>query len=127
MTDPRLDQIREEIVLHKAAKQMGVTTTILEREFLAAGFSIMGKGKSRKAFVDDLVAFQARREGESRTAQQDELTKDYLQGKADAGTIPFVEVGPSARFHRFDLEEVLEALRRDTVRPVAVGEEGAVQ
>ena len=86
MTDMRHhDQIREEIVLHVTAKRLGVSTRVLERELRAAGVPIMGERKARSVFVDDLVAFQAQREAEGRRgAQQRDLVKDHVQGKADA-------------------------------------------
>ena len=78
-------KLRREIVLHKAAKRMGKTSTVLEREMRAAGFVVMGAGKSRTVFANDLVTLQSQREGEGRGAvQQDDLTKDYVQGRADA-------------------------------------------
>ena len=78
-------KLRREMVFHQAAKLMGWRTDRLARELRTAGVPIMGEGKSRTVFVDDLVAFQARREDDGRRAvEQDDLAKDYVQGKADA-------------------------------------------
>lgn len=85
MTETRHVEIRAEIVLHVAAKRMGVSTCVLERRLLAAGVPVMGGGKARSVFVDDLVAFQARREADGRRAvTQRDLVKDHVKGKADA-------------------------------------------
>lgn len=43
-----------------------------------------------------------------------QVGEGQIRKLTDAGAIPFVVVGTSARSHRFDPEAVVDALRRDT-------------
>lgn len=83
MPEP-LEAIRREVVLYRVARRLGKKTDVLVKELEKAGVLVMGRGKGRTVYVDEIVAYQAERERAAREKpEQDDLARDYVKAAGD--------------------------------------------
>lgn len=79
--------IRAEVRLYVLARQLGRSTRVLARELEAAGIPVMGTGKARTVFVEDVTRYQQQR-AEAASAEQSELRADWVRRAVSARRHP---------------------------------------
>ena len=63
---PGLEGTRRQVLLCSASHWLGTSSYLLEKEVRAAGYPILGYGRGRRCYVDDLLVVQFRMDQEAR-------------------------------------------------------------
>ena len=63
---PGMEAIRRTVLLSAASSWLGFTSYMLVKELNCLGYPILGNGRGRRAYIDDLLAVQYRLEQEAR-------------------------------------------------------------